>query len=128
MPCSFPAHQQPTSLGAKPMTNQKLLMFAVAGMLAPVANAAADSSLRAPVTTMVIPHPVVDKAPVTGTPARLRRTNEEQPGNEMATYAMFADGKSGLYFAMTTELPGVNPADPVRGANHRIQLSLVPFS
>jgi hypothetical protein len=108
------------------MNNQKLLMFAVAGLLVPAADAAAD--IRSGNTTLVIPHPVNDTAPTTGNPARLRRTNEEQPGNEMATYALFADGKSGLYFSMATELPGVGATDAPRAATHRMQLALVPFS
>jgi hypothetical protein len=111
------------------MNNQKLMMFAVAGLLAPLANAAADNGLKSPTTTMVIPHPTADKAPVTGgTQPRLRRTNEEQPGNEMATWALFADGKTGLYFSMATELPATTAGGPVRGATHRMQLALVPFS
>ena len=61
------------------MINQKLMMFAVAGVLVPAADAAAE--IRAPKTTMIIPHPAQDLAPVSGTPARLRRTNEEQAGN-----------------------------------------------
>lgn len=101
------------------MTNQKLMMIAVAGLLVPAANAAAD--IRAGKTTLMIPSPTTDLAPVTGTPARLRRTDSEQAGNEMPAFALFADGKTGLYFSMTTELNGV-------AAFHRVQKSLVPFT
>jgi hypothetical protein len=101
------------------MTNQKLMMFAVAGLLIPAANAAAD--IRAGKTAMMIPHPVTDTAPVTGTPARLRRTDSEQPGNENAKFALFADGKTGLYFSQTTELNG-------QAAFHRVQMAMVPFT
>ena len=97
---------------------KKILMFAASGLLAP---AAAHAEIRTSVTTKFGPSPTIDKAPVSGTPARLRRTDEEQPGWEMPTLAMFDDGKSGLAFAMTTELNGVV-------ANHRIQLSLTKFS
>lgn len=109
------------------MTTQKLMMFAVAGLLLPAADAAAQ---RAPKTTMIIPHPTADKAPTTGTAPnlRLKRTDEEQPGAENNTVAFFADGKTGLAFVQSTELPGVNAGDPVRGAPRRMQLALVPFS
>jgi uncharacterized protein (TIGR03382 family) len=101
------------------MTNQKLLMFAVAGLLVPAASASAD--IRAGKTTLMIPSPTTDLAPVGGTPARLRRTDSEQAGNEMPAFALFADGKSGLFFSMTTELNG-------QPAFHRVQKSLVPFT
>jgi hypothetical protein len=101
------------------MTNQKLMMFAVAGLLLPAADAAAE--LRAGKTVMMFPHPVNDKAPVTGTPLRLRRTDSEQPGIENTTVAMFAGGKTGLFFGQATELNG-------QAAFHRVQLALVPFS
>src|SRR5688572_6340535 len=101
------------------MTNmKKLLMFAVAGLLAPTA---ANAEVGTAATIKVLAAPINDKAPVSGTPARLRRTNEEQPGNEMPALAMFGDGKSGLYFSMNTELNGV-------AAKHRMQLALVPFT
>ncbi len=95
---------------------KKLLMFAASGLLTP-ALASADATF-----TTFAPAPTLDKAPVSGTPnARLRRTDEEQPGHEMPVTAMFDDGKSGLVFAMSTELKGV-------GATHRMQLSLTPFA
>jgi uncharacterized protein (TIGR03382 family) len=101
------------------MNNQKLFMFAVAGLLLPAADAAAE--LRAGKTTMIIPHPANDKAPVTGTPLRLRRTDSEQAGNEHLSTALFGDGKSGLFFSLSTELNG-------QAATHRAQLAVVPFS
>ena len=126
MPCSLPGHHKPTLSGQSPMTNQKLLMFAVAGALVPAADAAAD--IHAGKTTMFIPHPTVDKAPVTGTPARLRRTDSEQAGIEDTSFALFADGKSGLAFGLSTELPALTPGGPVRSAPNRVQGSVVPFS
>ena len=106
------------------MINKKLMMFAVAG-LAPALYGLANAESQSAAVTVMIPEPVKDLAPVTGNPARLRRTDQEQPGNEMPAYAFFtnADGTQtdGIYFAMTTELNGV-------GANDRIQLSAVPFS
>jgi uncharacterized protein (TIGR03382 family) len=102
------------------MTNmKKLLMFAAAGLLAPVGAAQAEVGV-AKVTT-AFQSPRNDKAPVSGTPARLRRTDEEQPGFEMAHFGMFADGKSGLYVTMATEINGQPAPD-------RIQLGVVPFS
>jgi MYXO-CTERM domain-containing protein len=103
------------------MTNmKKLLMFAAAGLLAvPATNAQAEVG-TAEVSTMIVA-PLNDKAPVSGNPARLRRTDEEQPGNEMAKFAMFADNKKGLYVSMATELNG-------QAARHRMQLAVVPFS
>lgn len=102
------------------MTNmKKLLMFAAAGLLAPATNAFAEVGTAE--VTMAIPAPTNDTAPVSGTPARLRRTDEEQPGNEMAHLAMFAGGKNGLFVSMNTELNGV-------AAKHRMQLAVVPFS
>ncbi|MGE3544790.1 MAG: MYXO-CTERM sorting domain-containing protein [Kofleriaceae bacterium] len=100
---------------------KKLLMLAVAGVLPAAFEGDANADVRTATTTKVIPAPLNDKAPVSGTPARLRRTNEEQPGNEMPTLAFFKDGKSGLYFSMNTELNGTQ-------ANHRMQLALVPFT
>lgn len=97
------------------MTNlKKLMMFAATGLLMPaLANADVSISKFAMSAT-------ADKAPVSGTPARLRRTDSEQAGHEMPTLAMFKDGKSGIVFAMSTELNGV-------AANHRVQLSLTKF-
>jgi uncharacterized protein (TIGR03382 family) len=98
------------------MTNlKKLMMFAATGLLMP-GLATADVKV-----SKFANSPTLDKAPVSGNPARLRRTDEEQPGNEMPTLAMFKDGKSGLVFSMSTELNGV-------GAQHRMQLSLTKFS
>ncbi|MBL9016051.1 MAG: hypothetical protein JNL83_17820 [Myxococcales bacterium] len=99
---------------------KKLLMFAAAGLLAVPATHAQAEVGTAEVSTMVAA-PVNDLAPVSGTPARLRRTDEEQPGNEMAKFAMFADNKKGLFVSMATELNG-------QPATHRMQLAVVPFS
>jgi uncharacterized protein (TIGR03382 family) len=112
------------------MNNRKLTvaMFAAAGLL----PAAAQAEVRAPQVTKVIASSPSDFAPITNadgtTPGRLRRTDEEQPGNEMAHLAMFADGIHGLMFSMNTDL--VDPAAPTvsHRANDRIQLALVPFS
>jgi hypothetical protein len=79
------------------MNNQKLLMFAVAGLVAPAADAAAEIHGGKAVT--VIPSPTLDNAPVTGTPARLKKTDSEQPGNEHPSFALFGDGKTGIFFA-----------------------------
>jgi uncharacterized protein (TIGR03382 family) len=99
------------------MTTKKLLMFAAAGLLTP---AAIEGSASAEVTRAVMIHsPLNDKAPVTGTPPRLKRTDEEQPGVEMPSHIVFPDGR-GLYFAGTTELNG-------QPANRRIQGSLTTF-
>jgi MYXO-CTERM domain-containing protein len=63
-----------------------------------------------------------DLAPVTGNPPRLKRTDQEQPGAEMAHLAFFKGNKSGLYFEMRSgEINGALP-------NDREQLALVPFS
>lgn len=98
------------------MTNlKKLMMFAATGLLMP-ALATAEGQI-----STFVKSPTLDKAQVSGTPARLRRQDEQQPGNEMSVAAMFKDGKSGLAFAMTTELNGVR-------AQHRMQLSLTKFT
>ena len=61
--------------GSSPMSTKKLLMFAAAGLLTP---AAIEGTASAEVTRSVMIHsPLNDKAPVTGTPARLKRTDEE---------------------------------------------------
>jgi len=113
------------------MNNRKLTvaMFAVTGLLP---AAAANAEVRAPQVTKVISSSPTDFAPITQangtTPSRLRRTDEEQPGNEMAHLAFFADGIHGLMFSMNTDL--VDPAAPTvsHRANDRIQLALVPFA
>ena len=113
------------------MNNRKLTvaMFAVTGLLP---AAAAQAEVRAPQVTKIIASSPTDFAPITTpngtTPGRLRRTDEEQPGNEMAHLAMFADGIHGLMFSMNTDL--VDPAAPTvsHRANDRIQLAMVPFA
>lgn len=95
-----------------------LAMFAAAtGLLPSVASA----DLRSATITMMNASSATDTAPVTNTnPPRLRRTDEEQPGNEMPKAAMFGDGKTGIYFVMSTDLNGVKP-------NRRMQLAAIPF-
>ena len=94
-----------------------LAMFCVTGLL-PVA---AHADIRSAAITKVNASSATDLAPVTQTtPPRLKRTDEEQPGNEMPKLAMFGDGTSGLYFVMSTDLNGVK-------ANRRIQLAAIPF-
>ncbi|MBL0213304.1 MAG: hypothetical protein IPQ07_05435 [Myxococcales bacterium] len=97
---------------------KKLLMFATAGLLAP---AAANAEVGTAKVVVMQESPVTDKAPVSGTPARLRRTDSEQAGAEMAHIGMFADGKTGLYVVMSTELKGV-------AATHRVQCAVTPFA
>ena len=99
--------------------NKKLsiAMLAATGLLPTVSHA----DIRSAAVTKMNASSATDLAPVTQTtPPRLKRTDEEQPGNEMPKAAMFADGKSGLYFVMSTDLAGVKP-------NHRIQLAMIPF-
>src|SRR3954447_4937190 len=98
-------------------TTKTLMMFAAAGLLPP---AVVEGTAGADVTRAVMIHsPINDKAPVTGTPPRLKRTDEEQPGVEMPAALVFPDGR-GLYFAATTELNG-------QPANRRIQGSMTTF-
>jgi MYXO-CTERM domain-containing protein len=99
------------------MKNLHLMMFAAAGLLAPTV---ADAEVNRITQTKMIPSAINDLAPVSGTPARLRRTDEEQPGVENTTFTISPDGKSGVYFGMVTELNGV-------AATHRMQLAAVPF-
>jgi uncharacterized membrane protein YgcG len=114
------------------MINKKLVMFAVAGV-APAVYGVVHAESQGAAVSAIVPAPVKDLAPVTPatstTPARLRRTDQEQPGNEMPAFAFFtnADGTKtkGLYFAMTTELQ-VNGTSV--GATDRIQLSATPFT
>ena len=95
----------------------QIAMFAVTGLLPAVAH----SEIRQPITTKVLASSATDTAPVTNTdPPRLRRTDEEQPGNEMPKAAMFGDGQTGLYFSMSTDLNGTRAQD-------RMQLAMVPF-
>ncbi len=112
------------------MSNRKLqvAMYAVAGLIVPAAVASAD--IGAPTKTMVIPASKTDLAPTTN--GRLRRTDQEQPGNEMAHLAMATD-KQGFYFSMSTDIGGVPGFVPGIGgqasglANDRVQLAMVPF-
>ncbi len=98
------------------MTNQKLLMFAVAGILAPSAAMAKVNKFE------ILPSPVNDLAPTTGQGAteRLAMTDQEQSGTEQAAFAMLADGVHGFYFAMRTELNG-------QPAPNDMQCAMVPF-
>src|SRR4051794_11617489 len=104
-------------------TMKKLLMFAVAGLAPAVASADVGTATYA----TVLQSPRNDKAPTTGTPARLKRTDSEQAGHEMSTLAFFAGNTEGLYFTMSTELPPATGTTTVRPANHRVQLSATPF-
>jgi hypothetical protein len=100
--------------------NKKLsvAMFAVTGLV-PVA---AHADLRSATITKMNASSATDTAPVTATnPPRLKRTDEEQPGNEMPKAVMFGDGKNGLYFVMSTDVNGVKPT-------RRMQLAAIPFS
>ncbi len=113
------------------MNNKTLVMFAVAGVV-PALYGVANAESQGAVVSAIVPAPVKDLAPVTPatstTPARLRRTDQEQPGNEMPAFAFFGpDGKQtqGLYFAMTTELQVNGTSVP---AKNRIQLSATPFT
>ena len=101
-----------------------LLMFTATSLLAPVALEGAAEAGK-PTTAVMVPRAVEDTAPTAN--GRLRRTNEEQPGNEMSTFALAGDGKSGYYFSMTTELPPTTAGGPVRRATDRMQLSMTPF-
>ena len=111
--------------------NKKLFiaMSAAAGAFVP-AVASADF---APQKTRMVASSPTDFAPITGaqgtTPGRLRRTDQEQPGNEMAHVAMFggANATKGLYFSMNVDI--VDPAAPTvsHRANNKMQLAMVPF-
>ena len=111
------------------MFNRKLhvLMYAVAGLTVP---AIASADIGAPTKTMLIPASKTDLAPTTN--GRLRRTDQEQPGNEMAHLSM-ATATKGFYFSMSTDIGGVPGFTPGIGgnaaglANNRIQLAMVPF-
>jgi uncharacterized protein (TIGR03382 family) len=110
------------------MTNNKLLMFAVAGIFVPaVYEGAAGAESQGSQVTVMVPAPVKDLAPVTGKAPnqRLKRTDEEQPGNEMCSFALFKDGKSGLYFCATTEL---NIGGTATRAPNNVQLSMTRFA
>ncbi len=99
-------------------TKNQLFMFAMAGAaLLP----AADTNAAPKGARVMNPASLTDLAPVGGTPVRLRRTDEEQPGNEMPSVAIFPNSKKGLYFVATGELNGIK-------ANRRIQGGLIPFT
>jgi hypothetical protein len=106
------------------MTTKTLLMFATTSLLTPVALEGVAEAGRT-TTSVMIPRPAQDTAPVAN--GRLRRTNEEQAGNEMPTVLLNKTGTKGYYFAMTTELPPTTAGGPVRRATDRVQLSMVPF-
>ena len=110
------------------MTTKTLLMFA--GLLAPLAlSEAASAEIHGAQTTVAIPAPTNDKAPVNTTKdpntgatiTRLKRTNQDQPGNEMTAFTLLKDGKTGFFGAMTTELNG-------QAANNKVQLAIVKFT
>ena len=105
------------------------MLAAASGIAVPATSFAGVKA--ATITEMLTASPT-DKAPVTGTtPARLRRTKDEQPGNEMCHVAFFAGNKAGQMFCMTTDLAYIDPATGTVKSNglapDRIQLSLVPF-
>jgi len=114
--------------------NKKLFIAmsaAAAGLTTPVV---AHAEVKASAKTMILASSPTDFAPITGNatadkPARLRRTDEEQPGNEMAHAAFFKGqfAKQGLYFSMSTDM--VDPAAPTisHAATDRIQLALIPI-
>jgi hypothetical protein len=111
--------------------NKKLFLAmsaAAAGLTTPVV---AQAEVRASSKHMILASSPEDFAPVTGNPtaekpARLRRTDEEQPGNEMPHVAFFKDSAKGLYFSMSVDM--VDPAAPTvaHRATDRVQLALVP--
>src|SRR5689334_22654926 len=114
--------------------NKKQLFIAMSAAAAGLASSPASAEVKASQKYMIMASSPVDFAPITqgGTPdkpARLRRTDEEQPGQEMAHVAFFkgANATKGLYFSMTTDM--VDPAAPTvsHRANDRIQLSLTPI-
>lgn len=116
------------------MTNPKIHLAMFTAGLALLPAVADAGNARIPQQTKVIGSSPTDFAPITapntatGAPGRLRRTDEEQPGQEMAHLAMFGDGVHGLLFSMSTDL--VDPAAPTvsHKPNDRIQLALVPFA
>jgi hypothetical protein len=97
----------------------QVAMFAASGLLSLGGLASADVG-AAQVTKLVGPS-TNDLAPTTGNPPRLRRTDEEQPGKEMAHLSFFGDGKTGLYFVMSSgDINGVSPQNKMQGA-------MIPF-
>ena len=66
------SHHQPNQTDQQMTNMKKLLMLAAAGVIP--STLAHDATAGTPTQTMVIPSPVNDTAPVSGTPARLRRT------------------------------------------------------
>ncbi|MBS1122306.1 MAG: hypothetical protein H6Q90_4534, partial [Deltaproteobacteria bacterium] len=108
------------------MMTKKLLMFAVAGLLTPVAIEGAAHAGGRVTINKIIGAPETDTAPVAN--GRLRRTDSEQAGHEMAAIVLLGDGTKGLWFDMATELPALTPGGEPRRANHRVQASLIPFT
>src|SRR5882672_3447638 len=98
------------------MITRKLPVAIVLTGLTLVADA---GNPRTSVPTKIIGSSPTNFAPITAadpsttppTPGRLRRTDENQPGNEMAHLAFFKDGKSGLFFSASTDL--VDPSAPL---------------
>ena len=111
-------------LTSRPGMNRTLqaAVIAAGGLLLPVTlEGVAAADVGAAQVTKLLSPSENDLAPTSGDPARLRRTDEEQPGAEMGHLAFFGDQKSGLYFEMRSgELNGTLPPE-------RIQLALVPF-
>ncbi len=131
MPCSLDSHQQGNLRGSINMTTSKLNLAMFSTGLALLPSLADAGNARLPQQTKMIASSPTDFAPITApgaAPGRLRRTDEEQPGQEMAHLALFGDGVNGLFFSMSTDL--VDPAAPTvsHKPNNRIQLALVPFA
>src|SRR5580765_3635642 len=76
--------------------NLSIVLFALTGLAAP-----AVADVRAPVVVEAIHSSPTDFAPITTPdtanqkPGRLRRTDQEQPGNEMSHLAFFTDATTG---------------------------------
>jgi uncharacterized protein (TIGR03382 family) len=98
------------------MTTRKIsvALFALAGLVG--TDALADTGVSN--VTKILGSSKLDLAPVTNSsPARLRRTRNEQPGAEMATVAMFGDNVHGIYFERRSgAINGQLPTDNVQGA------------
>lgn len=112
------------------MNNKKFLVCAASLLMPAVATAETWTST----VTTVQPAPTKDKAPTNtvqtpdGPIQRLKRTDEEQPGHEMPSFALFGQPgqqTKGLAFAASTELQVNGQAV---SANRRVQLSLTPFT
>ena len=114
------------------MNNRKLYLAMFAAATGIAVPSVSFAGVKASTMTEVLTASPTDKAPVTNTtPARLRRTKDDEPGNEMCHVAFFAGNKAGQMFCMTTDLAYIDPTTAtVKSmglAPDRVQLSLVPF-